>query len=155
MIGFYPLTNTSTISENATFLSSFFSSHSATIATALPNSLLPTPSASTTAYLFNTSIPASIGDLESSELGASTYSPLLGATPTINVNAIPLITPAPTVVTLSVTDPMGSVSTTVEAIATSSIQLGLGNAASRLSLSSSVPTIVSIWAVMMFSMWMI
>ena len=135
MIGFYPLSNTTTISENVTVISSFFASASQTVATNLPNSLLSTPSASTASYIFNTSVPASLGQLVSSELGASTYSPILAGAPTavINASAIPLITPPPTALTLVVTDASGMLSTTVEAVATSSIQLGLASSATGVS----------------------
>ncbi|THH09160.1 hypothetical protein EW145_g2211 [Phellinidium pouzarii] len=124
MIGFYPLSNVTTFSENSSYISAFFSSASATVTTTLPNVLLPTPSASTASYLFNTSIPASAGAVVSSALGASTYSALLTAT-SVNASALPTITLSPALVTLLVTGASGMVITTTSAAPSSSIALGV------------------------------
>lgn len=124
MIGLYPLSNTSALSENADEVSSFFSSLSVTIATTLPNSLLSTPSVTTADYIFNTSVPASVGLVPHTALGTSTYEAILTAS-SIDESAIPLITPAPSVVTFLVTDASGVVLTSTEHVSTSSVALGV------------------------------
>lgn len=124
MIGFYPISNASTLTEDSGKVSSFFSSASVTIDTTLPNSLLSTPSVTTTGYIFNTSVPASIGLLAHTALGTNTYDAILTAS-NINESAIPLITPAPSVVTLLVTDGSGDVLTSTEHVSTSSVALGV------------------------------
>ncbi|EJD06572.1 acid protease [Fomitiporia mediterranea MF3/22] len=137
MIGFYPLTNTTAITQTPQQISSFFSSFHLTIATTLPNSLLSTPSATTAPYIFNTSIPASVGAIVTSGLGDDNYSAILMGDPVnINTSALPVITPPPTLVTLIVTDKSGAVLTSVEHVPTSSIALGVppGQSSSGFSL---------------------
>ncbi|KAI5122288.1 hypothetical protein M0805_002367 [Coniferiporia weirii] len=124
MIGFYPLNNITTLSENASYISSFFSSASVTVATTLPNVILPTPSASTASYLFNTSVPASAGAVVASALGTKTYSALL-ATAAVNVTALPTITLSPTLATFLITDASGAVVTSTSIAPTTSIALGV------------------------------
>ncbi|KAL5486005.1 hypothetical protein ACEPAI_7049 [Sanghuangporus weigelae] len=124
MVGFYPLSNVTTITENATDISSFFSSARATIATTLPNSLLPIPSATTPSYIFNTSVPATVGAIVTNALGDDNYSAILTGD-IVNASALPVITPPPTLVTLILTDKSGAVSTSLEHVSTSSIALGI------------------------------
>ncbi|KAK7690712.1 hypothetical protein QCA50_005811 [Cerrena zonata] len=112
MIGFYPLRNTSDPVESPTEVSAFFSSISHTISTTLPNFPLPTPTFTTPAYIFNTSISAPAGKIVSSGLATSTYSPVLG-THHLNASAIPTVTPSPTLQTFILTDASGHVSTSV------------------------------------------
>ena len=124
MIGFYPLSNVTSLAEDGTAISSFFSSASATVKTTLPNSLLSTPGPSTPSYIFNTSVPATAGAIVSTALGDGNYSTILGGSP-INASAIPLITPPPTMVTLILTDQSGEIFTSTEHIPTSTIALGV------------------------------
>lgn len=111
-MGLYALNNQTTLQQNATFLSSYFSVNTATIATTLPNSLLSPPSYTTPPYAFNTSVTAEPGEIVLSELGTSTYSPMIGTMATPQPTAVPLVTLSPYVVTLIVTNHDG-VSTTI------------------------------------------
>ncbi|KXN89112.1 Aspartic protease [Leucoagaricus sp. SymC.cos] len=108
-----------------------------TIPTTLPNFLIPTPTFTTPSYMYNTSVPATIGGIVNSGLATSTYKPILAhaqATTGFNASAIPTISPSPSVVTLT-TNGMTIVSTFPAAAVT----LGLppGYISSGLSLSSS------------------
>lgn len=145
MIGLYPLSN-ATIAQNASVISSFFSSQSLTIATTLPNVILTTPSATTPAYIFNTSVPATPGELEGTALGTSTYSALLNG-PTVNASALPSVTLPPTVITLIVTDASGVVSTSIETATTSSVKLGVPPGESSSQVTLSVPILSALWIV--------
>ncbi|KAH9928301.1 acid protease [Fomitopsis serialis] len=98
LIGLYPLNNATAAVQSPSVVSSYFSAASATVNTALPNYLVPTPSYTTPAYIFNTSVTAPPGLIVSSGLGASTYSPVLG-TGYLNVTAIPTVAPSPTLLT--------------------------------------------------------
>lgn len=129
MIGLYPLSNATT-PESTSLINAFLASASEVIGTTLPNSLLLTPTATTPAYSFNTSVPASTGAIVQAALATSTYSPIFGAVTTIpdsatlNLSAIPLIQPLPTVATYTVTDSAGMISTSVSRISIPSIVLG-------------------------------
>lgn len=96
LIGFYSLRN-ETVAQNTTQppeeLASFFSVHSATVTTTLPNFLLPTPSYSTPPYALNSSIEAPLGAIMTSGLATSTYSALFGTFTTFNASAIPTLSP--------------------------------------------------------------
>lgn len=119
-IGLYPLT-TNTIS-NATVSASIqspavttipFTPHT-TIQTTLPNFLVPTPTFTTPTYIFNTSVPASVGGIVSSGLATKTYNAILAqaqVTTGFNVSAIPTISPTPSLVTLTLPDGKTTVST--------------------------------------------
>ncbi|CCM00093.1 uncharacterized protein FIBRA_02120 [Fibroporia radiculosa] len=122
MIGFYPLRNSSVLVQSPATVSSYFSAASATVNTALPNYLLPTPTYTTPAYVFNTSIAAPLGLIVSSGLATSTYSPLLG-TQSVNNSALPTVEPTPTLYTFFITY-SGSVSTSVSTVPQPSITLG-------------------------------
>lgn len=111
-MGLYPLNNQTFLHQNSTFLSSYFSVNTATIATTLPNSLLSPPSYTTPPYALNTSVSVEPGEVVLSELGTSTYSPLIGTTPTPQLTAVPMVTLSPMVVTLIVTNHDG-VSTSI------------------------------------------
>ena len=76
MIGLYALANSSMPVESPAVVASFFSSVSATVATTLPNFVLATPTYTTPPYAFNTSVPATLGEIVDSELATSTYWPL-------------------------------------------------------------------------------
>lgn len=111
-MGFYAFNNQTTLQQDPTFVSSFFSANTATIATTLPNSLLSPPSYTTPPYALNTSVTAEPGQIVLSELGASTYLPMIGTRATPMPTAVPLVTLLPDVVTLIVTS-NGDISTTV------------------------------------------
>ena len=111
-MGLYALDNGTTLQQDPTFVSSFFSVNTGTIATTLPNSLLSPPSYTTPPYALNTSVTVEPGEIVDSELGTSTYSPMIGTKATPNPTAIPMVTMSPDVVTLIVTN-SGGVSTTV------------------------------------------
>ncbi|EPQ54079.1 acid protease [Gloeophyllum trabeum ATCC 11539] len=125
MIGLYPRNNASAPVESPQYISSFMSAASATVATTLPNYLLPTPSYSTPPFAFNTSIPASIGQIVTSDLATSTYSPILATPAALNVTAIPTVSPSPTLLTLIITDTSGEVRTTTSTASTPSVTLGV------------------------------
>ncbi|KAH9903035.1 acid protease [Cubamyces lactineus] len=130
MIGLYPLANTSipATPEPVSAVSEFFASYSATVATTLPNFLLPTPTFSTPAYTFNTSVRATPGELVRTGLATSTYVPLLGGaggTHHRNATALPTITPSPTVVTFVITDTSGHTHTSVSTASQPSVTLGV------------------------------
>ena len=112
MIGFYPLRNVSAPVESPSDVSAFFSSISHTISTTLPNFPISTPSFTTPPYLFNASVTAPAGQIVSSGLATSTYSPALG-THHLNASAIPTVTPSPTLQTFILTDASGHLSTSV------------------------------------------
>ncbi|KAF9779036.1 acid protease [Thelephora terrestris] len=124
IIGLYPLNNQTTLQQNSTFLSSYFSLNTATIATTLPNSLLSPPSYTTPPYAFNTSVVAEPGEIVSSELGTSTYSPMFGTVPTPQPTAIPTVSLTPNVITLLVTN-HNSVSTSVSTAMDDQASLGV------------------------------
>ncbi|KAI0833486.1 acid protease [Trametes gibbosa] len=126
MVGFYPLANTTApvTPESAASVASFLASYSATVATTLPNFLLPTPSPTVPAYTFNTSVPASRGEVVRSGLATSTYKPLLAAKHS-NATALPAITPSPTVATFIITDTSGHTLTSVSTAPQVSVTLGV------------------------------
>ena len=126
MIGFYPLSNATVISQTPGQVASFLSSASATVATTLPNFLLPTPSYSTPSYTFNASFASSAtpGNILSTGLATSTYTPLLNALGR-NATAIRTLTPSPTVLTLILTDMNGHTVTTTSTASQHSVTLGL------------------------------
>ena len=123
MIGLYPLRNSTAAVQSPSVVSSIFSAASATVETSLPNYLVPTPTYTTPAYIFNTSVTAPPGLLVSSGLGASTYSPVLG-TGYLNISAIPTVVPSPTLLTFLITE-SGGVSTSISTASQASITLGV------------------------------
>ncbi|KAI0734297.1 acid protease [Fomitopsis betulina] len=123
LIGLYPLRNSTAAVQSPSVVSSVFSAASATVETSLPNYLVPTPTYTTPAYIFNTSVTAPPGLLVSSGLGASTYSPVLG-TGYLNISAIPAVVPSPTLLTFLITE-SGGVSTSVSTASQPSITLGV------------------------------
>ncbi|TFK40330.1 acid protease [Crucibulum laeve] len=154
LIGLYPLHNTTTLTETADQIASVLSSISATVATTLPNFLLPTPSFTTPSYALNTSISASIGGIVSTGLATSTYSALLGQGTTFNASAVPTITPIPSVVTLVLTDSAGDVTTSVSTNSMAAVTLGIPpgwNAGTALSASSFLPgsILVMSWLILL------
>lgn len=90
MIGLYAPRNASAVVESSTYISAFLSSESAKVATTLPNYVLATPSFTTPPYTFNTSVPATYGEIVPSELATSTYAPIL-ITPSANLSALPIV----------------------------------------------------------------
>ncbi|KDQ59263.1 hypothetical protein JAAARDRAFT_657647 [Jaapia argillacea MUCL 33604] len=142
MIGLYPLNNASALPETPAFISSFLSSASATIATALPNFVLATPTYTTPPYAFNTSIPASLGEIVSSDLALSTYSPLLERT--ANATGIPTVSPSPTRATLILTDPQGDVFTSISTASIPSVTLGVPPGWTSAGIMMDVPPLLSI-----------
>ena len=123
-MGLYPLHNAITLQQDPTFVHSFISSNSETIVTTLPNSLLLPPSYTTPPYALNTSVTVQPGEIALSELGTSTYSPMIGTIATPKPTAVPLVTLTPTVITLIVTN-NGSVSTTVSTAPGDQATLGI------------------------------
>ncbi|TRM69412.1 aspartic peptidase domain-containing protein [Schizophyllum amplum] len=125
-IGLYPLSNATNSTQNTEYLSSFFSTMSATIDTDLPNSLLPTPTDTIQAYALASTVTAPTGGLMTSGLATSTYSALFGeATAPWNLSAVPTISPPATLTTITVTDNDGEVKTSTSAWTTESVKLGV------------------------------
>ena len=128
LIGLYQLNNASNLTETSDTVNSYLSINSATVATTLPNFVLPTPTYTTTPpYIFNTSVPASIGGIVSSGLANSTYTALFGTQTTLaNVSsAFSMIDPMHQVITLFVTNTMGVVATSVSTVPFASVTLGV------------------------------
>jgi hypothetical protein len=121
MIGFYPLQNVS----NASLAPSTNSSSSAatTIATTLPNFLVPTPTYTTPPYIFNTGVEPYLGEVVLSELAVSTYSPLFGTLPP-SITSIPTIAPPTSVFTFVTTDAAGGITTTIYTASAVPVVLG-------------------------------
>lgn len=147
-VGFYPLNNGTTLQQDSTLVSSVFSANTATIATTLPNSLLSAPSYTTPPYAFNTSVTASPGEIVLSELGTSTYSPMIGTMATPKPTAFPLVTLTPNVVTLIVTNPDG-ISTTVSTAQDTQPTLGVpygwnSGSAGRCTVPSFITIVLSL-----------
>ncbi|CAL1716742.1 unnamed protein product [Somion occarium] len=153
MVGFYPLRNASAPPETPDVISSFFSSVSATIATTLPNFVLPTPSFTTPPYAFNTSFSAPAGKIVSSGLATSTYSAALG-THHLNVSAIPTVSPSPTLATFILTDAAGHVSTSISTAVLPSVTLGAppgwSNGAPSIRIRSDLAWCTTLSSVLMF-----
>ncbi|KAF5377326.1 hypothetical protein D9757_008001 [Collybiopsis confluens] len=130
MIGLYPLSNITT-PESAALVSSLISSASEIFPTTLPNSLLTTPTGTIQFYSLNTSVSASTGGIVDTDLAFSSYSAIFGAATsvpdpsTLNLSAIALISPSPTLATYTVTDSAGALSTTISHITIPSIVLGV------------------------------
>ena len=127
LIGLYPLRQGTPEPLVPASLSALFSSLSLAIATTLPNFVLPTPSMTTPAYIFNTSVPAT--PVAVSDLATSAYTPLIeqvlnGVTQKLSVTALPEVTPIPTLSTIVLTDASGSVYTTVSPLPMSTVVLG-------------------------------
>lgn len=122
MIGLYPLRNATAPVEPLQDVLSYFSAASATIDTTLPNFLLPTPTPTVPPYAFNTSVPASVGEIVPSGLATSTYVAAIG-NHHVNATAIPTLTPSPTLVTFIITSD-GQVVTSVSTAPQPSITLG-------------------------------
>ncbi|KAJ7475815.1 acid protease [Mycena latifolia] len=127
LIGFYALNNATQTIE-ATVVAAFLSSVSATVTTTLPNSLLSTPTFTTPSYGFNSSIKAPTGGLVSSALATSAYSAIFGQK-LVKATSLPLITPAPTVTEIIVTNAQGVVSTSTSTYSMAQVTLGLPSAA--------------------------
>ena len=127
LIGLYQLNNASNLTETSDEISSYLSINSATVATTLPNFVLPTPTYTTPNYTFNTSVPASIGGIVSSGLANSTYTALFGAQTTLaNVSsAFSTIDNTRQVITLFVTNSGGEVATSVSTVPSASVTLGV------------------------------
>ena len=125
MIGFYPMSNATTLNETTAEIASFLAANSATQATTLPNFLLSTPTSFTTpTYTFNTSIAATVtpGQLVPSALATSTYSALLQSKHR-NLTALATLLPSPTLQTFVITDTSGHTVTSVSTAA--SVTLGV------------------------------
>ncbi|KAI1796822.1 acid protease [Ganoderma leucocontextum] len=137
MIGFYPLSNATTVSETQQQVLSFLSSASATVPTTLPNFLISTPTYSTPSYTFNASLAASAtpGKIVKTGLATSTYSPVLNALDR-NATAIRTLTLSPTVLTLILTDTSGHTVTTTSTASEKSVTLGLPSDLSNGALST-------------------
>ncbi|XP_006459350.1 hypothetical protein AGABI2DRAFT_218475 [Agaricus bisporus var. bisporus H97] len=131
-IGLYPLNDNQTnITSGSTQMSSTVFAPQTTIDTTLPNFLVPTPTFTTPPYTFNTSVPASLGGIVSSGLASSTYRPILveaSATMGFNASAIPTVSPAPIVVTVTMSDGKTSVTTLSNAKVTLGVPPGSSGA---------------------------
>jgi hypothetical protein len=123
MIGLYTLSTPNATVEAPDAVSAFLSSESATLATTLPNFIIPTPTYTTPPYTFNTSVSAPPNGIVSSALATSTYSALL-ASRHPNVTALPALAGLPTLATLILTDSSGLIHTTTSTIAQPSVTLG-------------------------------
>ncbi|KAH7884705.1 acid protease [Phlebopus sp. FC_14] len=121
MIGLYPRSNASAAVESPAFVASFLSAESLTVPTTLPNYLLSTPTFSTPPYAFNTSVPATFGEVVPSELATSTYSPILG-TPAAEATALPKVSD---IYTMIITDAKGDIMTSTYHLSEPSVALGL------------------------------
>lgn len=119
LIGLYPLHNSTGTQDSPDSVSSILSSLSATVATTLPNFLLPTPTFTTPPYAFNTSVSHAPKGIVSSGLATSTYMPILSA------SALPAITPTATLVTFIVTNSAGFLVTSTSTVAAPSVTLGV------------------------------
>ncbi|KJA26326.1 hypothetical protein HYPSUDRAFT_64051 [Hypholoma sublateritium FD-334 SS-4] len=129
LIGLYSLQNNTNITQTPADILSFISSASATVATTLPNFLLPSPTFTTPPYAFNTSVSASVGGIVTTGLANTTYSAIFGQKASLtNVSALPAITPPPLVVTLVVTNSLGATTTTTVSRPMMSVTLGLPSA---------------------------
>ncbi|OBZ72451.1 Aspartic protease [Grifola frondosa] len=145
LIGLYPLNNASAPIESPDAVASFLSSASATIATALPNFVLSTPTFTTPPYAFNTSVKATPGEIVTSGLATSTYSAVLG-TRTRDATALPTVSPSPTIFTLIQTDSSGHTITSVSTASVPSVTLGIPPG---WILSSGVATSIPLHAVLL------
>ena len=150
-MGFYALNNGTTLQQDPTLVSSFFSVNTATIATTLPNSLLSPPSYTTPPYALNTSVTVQPGQVVESELGTSTYSPMIGTRTTPGPTEVPMVTLSPAVVTLIVTHD-GNVSTTVSTARDNQQSLGVPYGWSSGSAGRyTVPSLVTIASLFLLS----
>ncbi|KAI0264506.1 aspartic peptidase domain-containing protein [Gloeopeniophorella convolvens] len=127
MIGLYPLQPTPATPLPSASLSALFSSLSLIVPTTLPNFVISTPTFTTSPYIFNTSVPASV--VAATDLATSTYAPIIakvvnGVTQNFNASALPTITPTPTLATILLTGADGAVRTSVSPLPTSSVVLG-------------------------------
>lgn len=102
-------------------MSAFFASESATVATTLPNFVLATPSYTTPAYAFNTSVTAKLGEVVSSELATSTYKPAFNG---LKASALPLVSVTPGGQTFIVTQ-SGETLTQTSNVPSSTLPLGV------------------------------
>lgn len=142
MIGLYPLSNVTTPVDYG-LVSAFLASESATVATTLPNGVLSSPSYTTPTYSFNTSVPWEPGQIVSSELATSTYSPVFGGSKLkSNDPSIPMISLSPTVATFIVTESGGAVVTQTSTVARSSDTLGKPPGWNGATSKSRAPTIL-------------
>lgn len=151
LIGLFPLTNSSAPAESPDKVSSFLSSASATVASTLPNYFLTTPSPTTPVFAFNTSLPLTAGATVTSELGASTYTPLLANTKRVNASAFGAVHPEPTVLTLTLTDAQGTHTTLSHVVAPTVVLGHVPGTPNAASLISHVP--IYTLALSMFSMF--
>lgn len=134
MIGFYALASGSPPPMNTTDVLSFLSAASSTIETTLPNYLLPTPTYTIPRYAFNTSVPVTLGQLDTAALATRTYVPLLES-PHVNVSALPTVQGIPTRVTLIITNSNGEILTSTSDVPQTTPALGLPPG-----VSSAIPT---------------
>ncbi|TFK72900.1 acid protease [Pluteus cervinus] len=149
MIGLYPLQNDTVQVDTPAQLSSIFASESATINSALPNSLISPSSFTTPPYTFTESAPPPIGDTVSSGLAISTYVALL-ATELRNDSALPMITPPPSVTTLTLTNAEGLLTTSISTQSFEFVTLGVPpgwNAASQMTIPSILSMTIT-WTVL-------
>ncbi|KAF9450359.1 acid protease [Macrolepiota fuliginosa MF-IS2] len=160
-IGLYPLSNTNiitnTIAASASaqappaVVTSAFTPQT-TIPTTLPNLLIPTPTFTTPPYTFNTSVPASVGGIVSSGLATSTYHAILAqATTGFNASAIPTISPAPSVVTFTMSDGKTTVST--YSLLAATLGVPPGRTSTGVSLSKDVGRSFGVVVVQFFVFW--
>lgn len=125
MIGLYELRNASAALDSGNAISSFLSSASSTIATTLPNFVLSNPTLTTPAYTFNTSVPASVGEIVTSDLATSTYSPMLSA-----YTQLPNVSLSGSLQTFIITDTAGHTLTSTSVAPTITLGAIPGRAAS-------------------------
>ena len=156
LIGLYQLNNASNLTETSVDVNSYLSINSATIATTLPNFVLPTPTYTTPPYTFNTSVPASVGGIVSSGLANSTYTALFGTQTTLENASFAFSTIDNTrqVITLFVTNSGGVVATSVSTVPSASVTLGVppgwSNAAGSVRLLGDIIHVVPLVVIVGF-----
>lgn len=125
LIGLYSLHNSTDTPDTPDSLASVLSSLSATVATTLPNFPLATPTYTTPAYAFNTSVSHAAKGIVTSGLATSTYQPIIGLQSMFNATALPALTPSPTLVTLVVTNSAGFIVTSTSTFTDPEVTLGV------------------------------
>jgi hypothetical protein len=106
----YSLRNITAPPETPEQVQSILSSLSATVTTTLPNFLVPTPTFTIPAYIFNTSVSRLNSGIARTGLATSTYEPILSLAAKASA-ILPGVTPSPTLATFIMTDSAGMVVT--------------------------------------------
>ncbi|KDQ14862.1 hypothetical protein BOTBODRAFT_55061 [Botryobasidium botryosum FD-172 SS1] len=149
MIGLYPLSNVTTSTQAPQVISQALSAASATVYSTLPNVLLPAPTYTTPPYLFDTLAPSpTLGQLPLSEMGVSTYKPLITA-PAITY--LPTVSPPPSVIVVNFTDRSGVVHVSTSMLPHNTAVLGRPSGSSRTISLSWTSTLFAVSAALLCS----